>query len=395
MASAVVDRQPTVDAASAGLLGAGSRDACPRWPAPLAAADGSTFFAHDGQAVSLLPCVGDVFRSNVLLRAARPVALLDWEEARLDWQAADVAGAAWEFAKVSDWTPFHAAAGRAVVHAYRTAGGTVPPTEDDLLVPLIRVRRMLEVLRAPYDRYVDWDYQLRKLDASTTLPERGRLYAGASGFSYASWRSGFYPVDAKPPDFLRLYAERLGAVELNNSFYRLPAEGQFQRWAEQTPASFRFAVKMPRSVSIFGNLGGIGTFVERVGVLGERLGAALVRLADDRPRDDGFLELLLGSLEPGLRVALDARDPSWEGADARLDVAGAIRVNALEGAAGFRYLRLREPPYSNDDLAHLGKRVDAMLDEGLDVFCFFRHEDEPTAPRYAARLQELVRRGRS
>jgi uncharacterized protein YecE (DUF72 family) len=76
-------------------------------------------------------------------------------------------------------------------------------------------------------------------------------------------------------------------------------------------------------------------------------------------------------------------------------VAGAIRVNALEGAAGFRYLRLREPPYSNDDLAHLGKRVDAMLDEGLDVFCFFRHEDEPTAPRYAARLQELVRRGRS
>ena len=53
----------------------------------------------------------------------------------------------------------------------------------------------------------------------------GRLYAGASGFSYPCWRGGFYPADAKPDTFLRLYAERVNAVELNNTFYRVRRGG--------------------------------------------------------------------------------------------------------------------------------------------------------------------------
>ena len=63
----------------------------------------------------------------------------------------------------------------------------------------------------------------------------GTLYTGASGFSYPSWKGGFYPADAKPDDFLRLYAERVNTVELNNTFYRVPAEDQFDRWAAQVP----------------------------------------------------------------------------------------------------------------------------------------------------------------
>lgn len=90
-------------------------------------------------------------------------------------------------------------------------------------------------------------------------------------------------------------------------------------------------------------------------------------------------------------VALDARDPSWAGADPLLDAAGAIRVNALEGAAGFRYLRLREPPYDDAALAVLARRIEPHLEAERDVYCYFKHEDEPTAPRYAERLLELVR----
>jgi uncharacterized protein YecE (DUF72 family) len=226
--------------------------------------------------------------------------------------------------------------------------------------------------------------------ASAGPANRGRLYAGASGFSYASWKPKFYPVDAKPRDFLRLYAERLATVELNNTFYRLPATEQFARWAEQTPPGFRFAVKLPMSISIFGNLGQVGDFSERVAALGERLGPALVRLGDGRPRDDGFLELLLGSVDSGLRVALDARDASWEGADEILGTRGAIRVNAWEGAAPFRYLRFRDPPYNEDALGGYADRVRDLLAGGIDVYCYFRHEDAPTAPRYAQRFVELV-----
>ena len=89
--------------------------------------------------------------------------------ARLDWQAADLTSAAWEFAKVDSGARLDGARADDFVRACRAAGGTVPAGEDDLLVPLMRVRRILEVLRAPHDRYVDWDYQLRNLDAFRNL----------------------------------------------------------------------------------------------------------------------------------------------------------------------------------------------------------------------------------
>jgi uncharacterized protein YecE (DUF72 family) len=217
-----------------------------------------------------------------------------------------------------------------------------------------------------------------------------RLYVGASGFSYPSWKGGFYPAAAKPADFLRLYAERLTTVELNNTFYRLPAEGQFERWAAATPPGFRFSVKMPMSITHWGRLDEIATFCERARALGDRLGPILVRPHDSRPRDDGFLRLLLDSVDPGLEVALDLRDVSWDGVEPLLADWPAVRVNQLEAPATFRYLRFRQPPYDEDALTGWAERVRVLLDDGLDVYCYFRHEDEPTAPRYAERLRELI-----
>jgi Ser/Thr protein kinase RdoA (MazF antagonist) len=103
---------------------------------------------------------GDFFRGNVLVVDDRAVGLVDWEEATVDWQIYDLANAVWEFSKLKDERDdYDRAAGDRFVAAYREAGGTVPPDEDDLLVPLIRVRRIMEVVRAPTDRHVDWEYQ--------------------------------------------------------------------------------------------------------------------------------------------------------------------------------------------------------------------------------------------
>jgi uncharacterized protein YecE (DUF72 family) len=225
---------------------------------------------------------------------------------------------------------------------------------------------------------------------TATAPSVTGLYVGTSGFSFATWKDGFYPADAKPADFLRFYAERLPSVELNNTFYRLPAESTFRKWAEATPAGFRFAVKMTMSITHWGRLDEIGTFCERVRSLGDRLGPILVRLPDDRPRDDGFLRLLLGSVDPELRLAFDLRDPSWDGAEAVLSEAGAVRVNSVETDAAFRYLRLREPPYDEAALAAWAGRVEPLVAAGIDVYCYFKHEEAPTAPRYAERLLELA-----
>src|SRR5437868_10277212 len=103
-----------------------------------------------------------------------------------------------------------------------------------------------------------------------TASSRGLLYAGSSGFSYREWVGSLYPEGARADEYLRLYAERLPAVELNTSFYRLPTEEQFARWAAQTPPDFRFAVKAPAFPQR------LPLFYERLRGLGGRLGAVLL-----------------------------------------------------------------------------------------------------------------------
>ena len=169
-------------------------------------------------------------------------------------------------------------------------------------------------------------------------------------------------------------------MELNTTGYRLPDEAQFRRWAGETPDGFRFAVKMPHPNRL-------APFTERVRSLGERLGP--VRIVIQQVRNDEFLARLLDSLDPELSWALDFRHDSWAG----VNTGAAIAVNALEGDAPFRYLRLREPPYDESGIAAWAERIRPVLAEGVDVFAYFKHEDEPTAPAYAERLLELCETG--
>jgi uncharacterized protein YecE (DUF72 family) len=216
------------------------------------------------------------------------------------------------------------------------------------------------------------------------------LLAGASGFSFPSWRPGFYPPATRPADFLAYYAQRLPTVELNTTFYRLPAAAQLKSWAGAVPDGFRFAVKAPKSLTIGRRFGEGPVFCERVRALGDRLGPLLVRPHDAHERDDAFLHALLDALDDDLWIALDLRHPSWDGVEPLLEGRPVVRVNQLDAPAPFRYLRLREPPYDDAALAEWADRLRPMLDDGLTVHCYFRHEDAPTAPAYAQRLLELA-----
>lgn len=206
------------------------------------------------------------------------------------------------------------------------------------------------------------------------------LYVGTSGWAYQSWKPGFYPAGTGSGEFLRFYAERFSTVELNTTGYRLPVEEQFERWAEQTPPGFTFAPKLPAQRPRL-----VADFSDRVRRLGDRLGP--VRVSFKSERDEGLLELLLGSLDPSLRLAFDLEGPSWDGIEPRLAEVGAVRVNDLETDAPFRYVRLREPPYSDDDLRAWAARLRGAA---VPTFVYLRHEDEPTAPHYAERLLKLL-----
>jgi uncharacterized protein YecE (DUF72 family) len=198
---------------------------------------------------------------------------------------------------------------------------------------------------------------------------------GTSGWSYPSWRPGFYPAGTDPSAFLAFYAERFPTVELNTTGYRMPAEPQFTRWAEQVPDGFEFAPKLPGH-----RLRGLDEFAARVHALGSRLGP--VRVSLKNARDEGVLELLLGSLDPTLRLAFDLEHPSWAGIEPRLGEAGAVRVNDLDHPAPFRYLRRREAP--DEEFA---ARIRAATEP---VYVYFRHDDEPAAPAHAERLHTLL-----
>jgi uncharacterized protein YecE (DUF72 family) len=196
------------------------------------------------------------------------------------------------------------------------------------------------------------------------------IRVGTSGWSYPSWRPGFYPEGTKPEEFLRFYASRFDTVELNTTGYRLPAEEQFRRWADAVPDGFRFAPKLALS-----RLDRLTVSLERLAALGDRLGP--VRVVVESPRDDGLLAYVAGSVDPSVELVFDFRHESWLGVD------GPVTVNDLY-AEPFRYVRLREPPYSDDDLAALASTLRGP------AYVYFRHEDEPTAPAYAARLAELI-----
>ena len=155
------------------------------------------------------------------------------------------------------------------------------------------------------------------------------IRVGTSGWSYPSWRPGFYPEGLQPAEFLRFYAERFDTVELNATGYRLPSEDQFRRWAETVPDGFRFAVKLPLS-----RLDRVTPFLERVAALGDRLGP--VRVVVEAARDEGLITFVEGSAPPGAELAWDFRHESWsEG--------GAARRRACRRSRG-RAVPLSAPP---------------------------------------------------
>jgi uncharacterized protein YecE (DUF72 family) len=196
-----------------------------------------------------------------------------------------------------------------------------------------------------------------------------RIRIGTSGWSYPTWRPGFYPPGLPPAEFLGFYAQHFDTVELNTTAYRLPAFEQFERWAAAVPDGFRFAPKL--SVRAPGRA---RAALERIARLGDRLGP--VRVVVEAPQNDELVPLIEDAAQ-GLDLAWDFRHESWA------DTSPGVAVNDYE-AEPFRYIRLREPPYTDDELAELAVKLRAP------AYVFLRHEEAPTAPVYAERLRELL-----
>lgn len=142
-----------------------------------------------------------------------------------------------------------------------------------------------------------------------------RLYAGTSGFSFDAWKGSFYPEGTRKGDMLAAYAARLAAVEVNNTFYRMPRADVLARWATQTPPHFRFVVKAPRRITHVRRLVDAqeetGHFLRTLDALGDRLGGVLFQLPPFLRVDVERLTYFQATLPAELRATFEFRHASW------------------------------------------------------------------------------------
>jgi uncharacterized protein YecE (DUF72 family) len=138
---------------------------------------------------------------------------------------------------------------------------------------------------------------------------------GTSGFSYSAWKGPFYPPKCPSKRMLVEYGLRLGTVEINNTFYKLPKTETFAEWAAAVPTDFRFSLKASRFITYSKKLRdcaeALSRFFDVASPLKERLGPLLVQLPPFFSMDIHALDDFVGAIPNGKRVALELRHPSW------------------------------------------------------------------------------------
>ena len=236
------------------------------------------------------------------------------------------------------------------------------------------------------------------------------IHVGTSGWQYRDWRGRLYPEGMAQSRWLEHYARTFSTVEVNNSFYRLPERGTFERWASTTPDTFTFAVKASRYLTHLKRLKdpreGIGRLWDNSAGLGDKRGPVLFQLPPRFPADLIRLEAFCALLPPRILAAWEFRDPSWWIDDVfrLLDERGYAFV--LPDRPGFRgpfivtggwsYVRFHQgtqtgPDYRRDKLRAWAERIAEM--DASDVWAFFNNDHGGAAVRDAIFLRKAMSAG--
>lgn len=237
---------------------------------------------------------------------------------------------------------------------------------------------------------------------------RGRILVGTSGFAYPDWAPRFYPAGLKAAGLLPQYAARLPAVELNSTFYQQPTAQRIASWLAATPDGFRFVVKAQRGGSWRAlrhpdPAESIAWLTTPYRLFGPRLGCVLFRVDASVKRDDDALGRMVAAWPRDIPIAFEFQDPSWEMDEvhAILREGGAALVATdlddadeppLRRIGTFLYLRLRRTAFTDADVAAWSERLRPFLDDGMDTYVFFRHDQDGASAVRAELLHRLLAR---
>ncbi len=238
-----------------------------------------------------------------------------------------------------------------------------------------------------------------------------RRYIGTSGWQYADWRGVLYPKRFPQRRWLERYSETFDTVEVNNTFYGLPAATTAEKWAATVPPGFVFAVKMSCYVThgktLHDTAAPIHLFLERLSGIGSHLGPIVVQLPPTRAADRDGLEEILAALPRNLRIAVEFRHPSWFDGNA---IRAALERHGAALIWADRAGRMQNPDWVTTDWLYLrlhggrgragnyGARVIdryasqlATLDR--EAFVYFNNDTTGNAVRNARALVARLQRG--
>ncbi|HJQ97294.1 MAG TPA: DUF72 domain-containing protein [Candidatus Polarisedimenticolaceae bacterium] len=227
-----------------------------------------------------------------------------------------------------------------------------------------------------------------------------RAWVGTSGFSYDEWKPSFYPEKLKKDEFLAYYASRFKTVEVDRTFYRMPNAKTLDAWRAATPDGFRFAIKASQQITHFQKLAvpseALAYLVRILSGFEDRLGSVLFQLPPVLRMDLERLEKFIAELPDGFPSAFEFRHESWL-TDEVYDLlrrrgAGLVIHDSDEGTTPLvvtgrlAYLRLRKTTYTPEEFASWRERARTWVADGVDVYMYIKHEDNPDAPRIALDL---------
>lgn len=212
--------------------------------------------------------------------------------------------------------------------------------------------------------------------------------------------------------WLEHYAGTFATVEVNNTFYRLPAASTFTSWAERTPDDFVVTVKASRYLTHVKRLRDpeepVARLMAAAAGLGRKLGVVLLQLPPDLPARVEDLERTLRTFPDHVRLAVEPRHGSWfcdelravlerHGAALCLADRRSRPVTPLWRTAGWGYLRMHEgrgagaPCYGRTALRSWAERLAALFGPGDDVYVYFNNDPRGCAVRDASRFTRSLR----
>lgn len=243
----------------------------------------------------------------------------------------------------------------------------------------------------------------------------GRIHIGTMGWSYSFWVGNFYPKGLDSSEFLTKYSEQFDTVEVNNTFYRVPAKSILEKWGEQTQSSFLFSLKLPQTITHRKMLEDceeeLGFFISRVATLQNKLGPLLIQLPPAfGPEKLAVLRDFLSILPQAYRYALEVRNPRMpvDGLCTLLKENGlalvfnSIMPEAEQITADFAYIRwegdrkkvkgtLGEVEVDKtDEIRRWAERIKRLSDDTKEVFGYFSKYYSGHPPTDANQLIKLL-----